>query len=636
MKITIASGKGGTGKTLIATNLSYIINQELNQEVTYLDCDVEEPNGHLFLPLDSKEEEKVKINSPLEIHLDRCEGCGKCSEVCTYNAIAVINGKGLLFPELCHVCGACSIVCPQDAIIERERVIGSLINGNSKEIKVHYGLLKHGEGGMTPTIIKEVKKHASENLNILDAPPGTSCSAVESVSGSDVCALITDLTPFGLHDLKLSVEMCRVIGIEPVVIINRSKFKDPGVRKYCREAGVDIIGEIPDDRQVAELYSRGQLVAKELNQYKEVFKDLAEKLMDLATKKPPAKSPVGDSLKPKYKSNENENENVIDNDNVDVVHDSNESLLREQKDPARQGNEDDTSKEIVVISGKGGTGKTSIVAAFSALAGESVVADCDVDAPDLHLILEPKDLERGLFSGGYMAKIDPDKCTGCGKCFENCRFESIIKEDRDESVNYAVDEFNCEGCGVCKLVCEDGAVQLEEAINGEWYISAMKYGYMAHANLGIAEENSGRLVTLTRQNASKLSSNKFEENKVYIDGSPGTGCPVIASLTGAGYALVVTEPTVSGVHDLERILELCSFFGIQAGVIVNKWDINPEKTETIKKRVYELGLDYLGSLPYDENVIKAQIEGKSIIEYDPSSEISKRIKDFYDGIIKNN
>lgn len=626
MRIVIASGKGGTGKTFLATNLGYALRKELGKKITYLDCDVEEPNGHLFLPINNKKEREIFLSSPIDIDTERCDGCGKCSEVCMYNAIAVINKKALLFPELCHVCGACSLVCAQDAILEGERLIGRLFRGDSMGMKIHYGLLEKGEGGMTPTLIKEVKKQESSNdINILDAPPGTSCSAVESVMGSDLCVLVTDLTPFGLHDLELSVNMCRVIGIEPVVIINRSKFKDPGVRKYCEKENIEVVGEIPDDRQIAELYSKGYLVAKENSYYREVFSDLSSKLLETAYKKRPVKKVSDDHLRSSLKPKDKEE-----------VEKSPAKLSGEEIRSNRQGEKGEKNiSELVVISGKGGTGKTSIVASLAALERETVVADCDVDASDLHLVLQSEIIDEGLFSGGYLAEIDQEKCVGCGSCYEYCGFDSIVKSQKDQEGQkeikdtYYIDELSCEGCGVCKLVCHYDAVQLEEAINGKWYKSKITYGYMAHAKLGIAEENSGRLVTLTRQNATDLLRGDIEEEKKYIDGSPGTGCPVIASITGVDYALVVTEPTVSGLHDLERILELCNFFEIDTGVIVNKSDINPEKTRKIEERVNELGLDYLGALTYDEDVIKAQIEGKSIVEYAPESEVSRGIKDIF-------
>ena len=266
-------------------------------------------------------------------------------------------------------------------------------------------------------------------------------------------------------------------------------------------------------------------------------------------------------------------------------------------------------KEIVVISGKGGTGKTSLTACFAALAKRSVISDCDVDAADLHLVLDPRIKERGDFSGGVVAEVDQDKCTRCGKCKEACHFAAI--EVRDG--RYYIDPVACEGCGVCKLVCKDSAVKTKPAINGEWYVSETRFGPMSHAKLGVAEENSGRLVTLVRQKAGGVVSEELK--RIISDGAPGTGCPVIASLTGVDYALVVTEPTVSGLHDLRRILDVTRHFGVKTGVVVNKYDLNREITEQIKALVEGYQFDFLGVIPYDKNVTLAQMKKQSLVEY---------------------
>ncbi|GAH53639.1 unnamed protein product, partial [marine sediment metagenome] len=227
-------------------------------------------------------------------------------------------------------------------------------------------------------------------------------------------------------------------------------------------------------------------------------------------------------------------------------------------------------KELVIVSGKGGTGKTSVVAAFAALAESKVLADCDVDAADLHLVLEPTILTREDFSGGSCARIEAENCTACGKCQEVCRFEAIsCNGPANEGVEktYSVDPIACEGCGVCSLVCPTEAVIFEPVVNGQWYISETRHGPMVHAKLGIAQENSGKLVSLVRNQAKKIAEEQAL-NLVIIDGSPGIGCPVIASITGADLVLVVTEPTLSGQHDLERVSQLTRHFGIKTLVSV--------------------------------------------------------------------
>lgn len=224
--------------------------------MSYLDCDVEEPDGHLFLKPEILEKREITLNSPDGVDQEKCINCGKCVDACSYNAIAMVNDEVLFFPELCHVCGACSIVCPTDAIIEREKKIGDMIRGSAGGIDISYANLEMGEGGMSPRLINAVKEETSKGINIMDAPPGTACPTVESFAGADLAVLIADPTPFGLNDLKLSVDMCRGIGLEPVVIVNRAEYMDDSLKEYCKKEGLEIIGEIPDDREIAETYSR--------------------------------------------------------------------------------------------------------------------------------------------------------------------------------------------------------------------------------------------------------------------------------------------------------------------------------------------------------------------------------------------
>lgn len=276
-------------------------------------------------------------------------------------------------------------------------------------------------------------------------------------------------------------------------------------------------------------------------------------------------------------------------------------------------------KELVVISGKGGTGKTSIVASFAALAETAVLADCDVDAADLHLVLDPKIVRREDFSGGKRARIRTDDCAACGKCLELCRFGAIHFDGTGNGVvakTYRVDPIACEGCGVCAWFCPAKAVEFGPVINGEWFLSETRHGPLVHAKLGIAAESSGKLVSTVRAAARKLAEQQGRE-LVIIDGSPGIGCPVIASITGASLVLIVTEPTLSGQHDLERVIDLARHFEIPAMLCVNKWDLNPQIADEIESLARKRGIQVAGRVRYDCGVTRAQIHQKSVVEYQP-------------------
>lgn len=269
-------------------------------------------------------------------------------------------------------------------------------------------------------------------------------------------------------------------------------------------------------------------------------------------------------------------------------------------------------KQLTVISGKGGTGKTTFTAAFASLAKNAVIADCDVDAADMHLILKPKIMKKEDYSGLEVARIDPELCTGCGKCREFCKYGAVNE-------NFEVDSYGCEGCAVCTIVCPSGVISMEKKVSGQVFSSETRFGPMAHARLGIGEETSGKLVSAVRSNAKKLAE-QYHKDLIIIDGPPGTGCSAIAAITGTTLVLVVSEPTVSGIYDLKRVIELIAHFMIPTVVCINKYDINEKNTYLIESFCAELGIPVIGRLPYNDIITKAMLQEQTLIEYTKNSQ----------------
>lgn len=596
LRIAVASGKGGTGKTTIATNLAVVLG-ESGMRTAYVDCDVEEPNGHLFLKPEFHVSSEVSIPVP-EVDEARCSLCGACGKACRFSAIVALPKKVLTFPKLCHGCGGCSLACPEDAIREVPRPIGVVeagfagqeVVGQADQVAFLQGKLSVGEA-MSPPLIEAVLAAAPfEGTTIIDAPPGTSCPVISSVKNADVVLLVTEPTPFGLNDLKLAVEMVRELGVPFGVAVNRAGAGDRAVFEYCESESIPILLELANDRRIAHAYSRAELCVAALPELKPQFLALAEKLRELAQGERPKRAvkvavPLAEAAAP------------------DILP---SQIVRLGKKPIVD--------ELVVISGKGGTGKTSIVASFIALAERVAIADCDVDAADLHLVLDPTVREHRAFSGGSVASIDPAQCTGCCACAEHCRFDAIRIHADPAGVSYEIDPISCEGCGVCVDVCPTGAATLEPAMNGEWFVSETRYGPMVHARLGIAQENSGKLVSLVRREAKAVAEAQSRELLI-CDGSPGIGCPVIASITGARLVLVVTEPTLSGLHDLGRVAELCRQLNVKAAVCINKADINPELAKRIDADAARWKVPNLGSVRYDDAVTDAQIRQLAVVEH---------------------
>jgi MinD superfamily P-loop ATPase len=620
MIITVASGKGGTGKTTFSVNLAYAL-ADRGETVRLLDCDVEEPNDHLFVKPEFTDESEVTVLKPVW-DADKCTACGKCADACNYNAIAVVKKKVLIFNELCHSCGACVYVCREDALHERPLAIGKVqaspqatqavgqVPPNKSPFFFAHGLLNIGES-LAPKVVQAVKTHIDPDaINILDASPGTACPVVKALEGSDVAVLLTEPTPFGLNDLKLAAAMSLKMSIPTGIVVNRSDGDDQLIADWAKQVGIPIVGRIPFERKYAETYSSGDILVEWHKELRPILLDIYTTLAALRGT-PIAPPPPLERIIP----------------------------TTEALSPLRAGNAIDY-KEVTIISGKGGTGKTTVTGSFAMLSASSgfrlrqdatarqagqahnqVLADNDVDAADLHLLLTPRVREAHPFVGGTKATVDPENCIGCGRCAEACHFGAFRFDGPANDIvgkTWRIDPLACEGCGLCSRVCPVDTIRSAPAVTGQWFISETDYGPMIHARLGVAEENSGRLVAQVRTAAGELAA-KLHAERILGDGPPGTGCPVIASVSGSDLVLIVTEPTVSGVHDMERVLDLSKHFGVPARVIINKADLNAEQAARIVAIAKQHDSDVIAHIPFDRAVNDALMAGKTVIEHGESA-----------------
>jgi MinD superfamily P-loop ATPase len=583
MNISIASGKGGTGKTTVAVNLAQVWANAAQSKVHLVDCDVEAPNDHLFLNVSGAETKAVALPKPL-IDENKCTACGKCARACNYNALTLVAKHVLLFEELCHSCNVCSYVCPENAISSRPVEIGKIHSVKAGlPFQLSWGELAIGQV-QAPDIIRELRGEiAADSINILDSSPGCGCAVRETLAGTDVVILVTEPTPFGLNDLRLAAELSLQLGLPTGIIINRSDGCDRIIEDFSRESEVPILGRIPFNRKYAETYSKGEILSEKHPEIKSIMEDLCGKIKALAKTSPPPR---------KYDF---------------------EAEIKISGKEFTEAPSDNKIKQTVVISGKGGTGKTTVCASLAALRPGNVFFDADVDASNLPILLKGERIATQKFVSGAKAFIDYDKCIECGGCAASCRFKAI---HHCEGGSYKIAPEACEGCGFCEIICPVKAIEMRPSNTGYLHLSESKYGKLAHAFLNIGEENSGKLVSEVRKLSSAVAANE-KAPQILGDGSPGTGCPVIAAMTGCNLVLAVTEPTVSGVHDLQRVLKLAAHFDITACVIINKADINKEQTVQIKDFCRKNEIEVLGEIPFDEAVGRALREGKHLLDVPP-------------------
>lgn len=590
MTISIVSGKGGTGKTTFAVNLAWALGNRNartpsgeRREIRLLDCDVEEPNAHLFVRPKTTTRDSVTVPKPVW-DPDTCIACGKCASACQFNAIALVKRQVLIFNDLCHSCGACAHVCPAKAITESPVQIGQVEYAPGHEpFFFAQGILKVGET-LSPVVVDSVKRHIKpEAINILDAAPGTACPVVRAMDGADAALLVTESTPFGLHDLKLAAGLTMKLRVPAAIVINRSDGVDALIADYASSVGIPIAGRIPFRREYAEAYSSGTILAERFPEFRDNVLDIFD---NLVTACPP----------------------LAEEERICVDTGAGREVFPRGSATHH--------REIAVISGKGGTGKTTIAASLIRLNADLVVADNDVDASNLHLLLNPVVLECHDFVGGFDYTIDGKACTSCGLCKKLCRFGAIdgaVGSDDNSNSPFRIEEHLCEGCGLCMSICPVGAISRKGKIGGVWYLSATRHDPMLHARLGIAAENSGKLVTTVRQAASKQAA-ELGRGMIIADGPPGTGCPVIASVTGTDLVLLVVEPTVSGVHDLERALTLVGHFGMPAVIAINKYDLNATQVSRIEALAQKHNAPIAGRIPFDMAVHAAALQGKIVVD----------------------
>lgn len=582
MRITIASGKGGTGKTTISTNLANVLSRNIEKRINLYDCDVEEPNVSEFIKSTDITQSEVMIDKPVW-NQGFCNLCGKCKDICSYNAIAEVSNRIIIFNELCHSCGACKFICPHGGIEEKSFKVGDISSYKIKEnFNFHEGRLKIGET-RAPQIISQLKSTIDDNaINILDSSPGAGCVAVEAFKNSNYVVLVAEPTLYGLHDLKEVVELADGMNIPFGIVINRAMNDSNSlITEYAAENGIPIIGAIPNKIDYAKIYSKGELISEHSQEYSEIIESLYSSILENMNTRP--KIIVRDSkVKP-----------------FDAIPKDDSSQI------------DSKAIEITVLSGKGGTGKTTLTASLKKLNPEILFADGDVDAANLNIGFDYAVAKSEPYHGARMAQLEIDKCINCGKCVSLCRFGGAVQNDGITSISL----MSCEGCGLCEAACPVNAITIKEITNGCLITSEKDNDVIIHAALIPGAENSGKLVSRVREEA-RDTANKLNRDKIIVDGPPGISCPAIASATGAKSVVVVTEPTVSGLHDLKRVLKLVKQFEITPLIVVNKIGLNSDIEHRIEILSTNSSSPIVGRIPYDERFMRSCAKGEFLVDSD--------------------
>lgn len=583
--IVVCSGKGGTGKTTFALCLASTLamSREFALPVKLIDCDVEEPNCHLFIKTDYLIPSVVNTIKP-QFDKNKCTGCGICSKKCRYNAIVMVKDEPLVFSDMCHSCGLCELICSEKAISYASEPIGKVYSSdNFNSFDFSFGTLNVG-AVQTPSIIEKLQSSAlTKGINIYDSPPGTACNALKTMSIADRLILVTEPTPFGANDLSLALNLAAHLQIPSSVVINKADNKNSLIETICQNHQVPVVGKIPFRREYAVTSSNGIILTKEHKELQETV------LASFADSLEVSKIPLLIETK-----QGNQDMHITDRELVKPETNSDYN-------------------ELTVISGKGGTGKTSVTAAFMAMNNkESIAADCDVDAANLHLMFKGTQVALETVKLTNKAFINQNECVKCGKCFDLCRFKAIEHSTSDEK--YRINDNLCEGCGLCVEICPTNAIKEHKVETGCLMVSQQNDNLLVHSRLATGGENSGRLVSIVRELTCSVASDK-NAKLIIVDGPPGIACPAIASLNGTDRAIIVTEPTLSAFHDLKRVINLTKHFGVITGIIVNKSDINEAISNEIIEFSQESDCVFLGKIPFDETVNDAVKEGIAVTDF---------------------